>query len=81
VERREGEGCWRGGGSWAAVATWAREKKKRGRERFWAFGPKIERESSSFFCFPFLLKQTYFKTFSKPSLNLFLIFSQNHSSQ
>jgi len=81
------------GGETGPRSTWAREKKKGG--RFWAFGPKIERESLSLFrpkiereslslfifCFSFLLKTNLFHTFSKPTLNSFLMFSQNHSSQ
>jgi len=50
VKRREGKGCWRGGGrgNWAAVHLGNREEEG-GKERFWAFGLKIERESLSFF--------------------------------
>ena len=78
--RREGRGAGAGGGDWAAAATWAREKKKGGKV-LCLRAENREGEFISFFCFPFLLKQTYFKTFSKPNLNPFLILSQNHSSQ
>ena len=78
--RREGRGAGMGGGDWAAAATWAREKKKGGK----VLGLRAknrEGEFFSFFLFPFSFKTNLFKTFSKPNLNPFLIFSQNHSSQ
>ena len=57
----------RGGGT-GPRSTWDREKKK-GRERFWAFGPKIEREreglSLFIFCFSFLLKTNLFQNIFK----------------
>jgi hypothetical protein len=57
------------------------ERRRRGGKVLGLRAENREGEFISFFCFPFLLKQTYFKTFSKPNLNSFLIFSQNHSSQ
>jgi len=63
--------CWAGCWRWAALR---REKGGRerggqaaGKKKEWAEPKSSEGESLSLFifCFSFLLKQTYFKTFSK----------------
>ena len=63
----------RGRKSWAAAPACVGrgeglgvgQRKKRKGGKIWAFGPKIERESSSFFLFPFSFKTNLFQIIFK----------------
>jgi len=62
-EKKLGRGScarWAEGKDW----EWANGKKRKG-GKIWAFGPKIERESSSFFLFPFSFKTNLFQIIFK----------------
>jgi len=66
-EKKRGEGMLAWGGELGRGPLGPERRRRGGGERFWAFGPKIERESLSLFifCFSFLLKTNLFQNIFK----------------